>query len=179
MIGPETREARPDRTLTTQNNIREQQGWYDRPHSQLVDALKAFVQQRHQRFGGHFSPEEILRSKLKWQADTSNSKERDFFQPLLNSWDALVYDRYEPGSQEERVAGSSLHYYSSCDDGGPSIKLSDPLQIKIIDALADVAQIPHQKGQAEIAIPKKIREYDKWIFSKEYQDRVARAKAKK
>jgi hypothetical protein len=47
------------------------------------------------------------------------------------------------------------------------IKLSEP-QMEIIDALTEATGIPYQKGQSEIEIPKKLRNYFKWGYSKEY-----------
>ena len=45
--------------------------------------------------------------------------------------------------------------------------------------LAEAVVIPHQKGQAEIEIPDKIKHYDEWIFSKEYRERVAKVKSRR
>ena len=41
----------------------------------------------------------------------------------------------------------------------PEIIKLDPQQVKILDALAEAADIPHQRGQAEIEIPEHIRDY--------------------
>ena len=50
----------------------------------------------------------------------------------------------------------------------PEIITLDPLQVKILDALAEAADVPHQRGQAEIEIPQYIKEYedrgfDAWV----------------
>jgi hypothetical protein len=37
--------------------------------------------------------------------------------------------------------------------------------------------MPHQQGLAEIEIPEKLRIHYKWILSKEYHERVAKAKS--
>jgi hypothetical protein len=39
--------------------------------------------------------------------------------------------------------------------------------------------IPHERGQAEIEIPEKLRHYDKLRLSKEYRERVAQAIAER
>jgi hypothetical protein len=64
-------------------------------------------------------------------------------------------------------------YYQATHE--PTIKLSDP-QIHIIDALTEAVGIPYQKGQAEIEIPEKLRNYNKLVMSKDYQERAAKAK---
>jgi hypothetical protein len=140
--------------------------------------MRSFVQERYSQSGGHFSVEEILRSKLSWEA--GGGKDRlQFFTPLLWAWDALAYDRYEPGSEDEHMAGSTLYSYAGSINGGPTIKLTNPLQVKILDAITEVAGIPHKKGQGEIPIPDKLQHYHEWIFSQEYQELLAKAKAKR
>jgi hypothetical protein len=83
-----------------------------------------------------------------------------FFSPLGFAWEALTYDRYEPGSFGEYLAGSRLHFeYQYSHE--PAIKLSHPLQVRVIDALTEAVGIPHERGQTEIEIPEKLRYYDK------------------
>jgi hypothetical protein len=42
--------------------------------------------------------------------------------------------------------------------------------------LTEAVGIPHPKGQAEIEIPEKLRNYTKLVLSKDYQEKVAKAK---
>src|SRR4051812_49386542 len=58
----------------------------------------------------------------------------------------------------------------------PSINLTHPTQVQIIDALTEAIGIPHEKGQTEIPIPEKLKDFISYQFSQEYQDRVAAAK---
>ncbi len=44
----------------------------------------------------------------------------------------------------------------------PTLKLSVP-QIRVINALTEAVGIPHKRGQAEIEIPEKFRDIEKWI----------------
>jgi hypothetical protein len=67
-------------------------------------------------------------------------------------------------------------YYQATHE--PVIKLSDPVQIKTIGALTEAVGLPHERGQSVIKIPEKLKSYNKLILSKEYQERVAEAKAK-
>jgi hypothetical protein len=157
--------------------MQEQQGWYSMPHGQLVKAFQDYIQEKGKLFGGRYSPVEIIRMRLDWETKSSlNKEEMSFYFPLRFAWDALAYDRYEPGSLEERKAGAAVeyHYHGTHEQ---AIKLSHPLQVRIIDALTEAVGIPHQKGQAEIEIPKNLKHYhEKWIFSKEYQERLAKAR---
>jgi hypothetical protein len=88
----------------------------------------------------------------------------DFYLQLALAWDVLAYDRYKPASPEEYWAGINLQkYYNSNHE--PILKLSDP-QIRVIDALTEAVGIPHERGQAEIEIPKKFRFYNQLRWSK-------------
>jgi len=135
-------------------------------------------------WGGIRTPEEIFRSKLEleWTSRHSDDEKtdreaREFFFHLATAWDALAYERYEPGSHAEVMAASNLSTAASATDGpGPMIKLN-PVQNRIIDALAEVAHLPRERGQAEVDIPEKLRSY-KWHMSAEYQERLKAAAAK-
>ena len=102
----------------------------------------------------------------------------DTFSNLRSAWDALVYDKYETGSKEEGLAGSLLQaYYSETKE--PSIKLTNPKQVLLLGAMAEAAGVPHQRGQTEITIPEKLRHYNQYMMSQEYQDRWTNAKAQR
>jgi hypothetical protein len=103
----------------------------------------------------------VFRSKIQSEATTrhsdnekTNSEARDFYFQLGLAWDTLAYDRYKPGSMQERLAANDLSTAASVKDGpGPVIKLNS-VQVRIIDALAEVTHIPREKGQAEVVILK-------------------------
>src|SRR5215213_4733551 len=111
----------PSTALTT-----EPRGWYDRPHVELVGAFKGFIKERYERFGGFIPPEEIIRQKLDVEATSSHlpsdappeeqRRAEDFFFKIRQAWDAVAYDRYEPGSSAESIAGSLLHLYAGSRD---------------------------------------------------------------
>jgi hypothetical protein len=76
------------------------------------------------------------------------------------------------------MAGVSLWDYHR-QSHKPSIKLTHPTQVQIIDALTEAVGIPHEKGKSEIPIPEKLRDYIGWSMSKEYRELVAKAKTKR
>jgi hypothetical protein len=175
----EQQEGRPQGELTTENRTnqkQEQQGGDDRPRDVLVKQLQGYVKEQEKIFGEFLTREEIIRLKLNFEEESAANKQRkEFFAPLRRAWDVLAYERYEPGSIEEHHSGVLLsrfyQYYRE-----PVIRLSDPLQVEVLDALIEACEIPHQPGQAEIQIPPKLRDYDNWIASREYQDRVVKAR---
>jgi hypothetical protein len=151
-----------------------QQGRNERSHEQLVQSFRKFVQQQQQLYAEirsseereYWPPEEIIRKNLDWQSAPSNKEKGDFFFQLRSAWDALAYDRYEPGSSAENLAGDTLcMYYQHClavrED--PVIKLSHPAQIQVLDALTEAVGIPHEPGQSVIKIPEKLRSYNKLV----------------
>jgi hypothetical protein len=112
------------------------------------------------------------------QSGATNEQEGEFFSTLRYAWDTLVYDRYKTGSHTEQLAGSTLWgYYQATQE--PTIKLFDPVQVRMMDAMTEAVGIPHEKGQAEFEIPEKLRHWNKWVSSKEYLDRWHKAKSKK
>jgi hypothetical protein len=156
-------------------------------HEQLVKGFRDYIQQELQS-GYHriskTTPELLIHKKLTLESQTGNGPNAKtalhFWRYLRYAWDALVYDRYRPGSPEESEAGYCLyhHYHSGRPPGGPTIKLSDP-QVRVLDALAEAVGIPHQKGQKEIVIPEKLRDYSKYQLTKEYQERVTKARSER
>ena len=155
-------------------------------HERLVKSFQTLIREQQQLYSSIrtpgerevLPPEVIVRKQLDWYSDTPNKEKGESFFTLRSAWDALAYDRYEIGSKEEGLAGSVLQAYSSATDE-PTIKLSDPKQVRLIDALTEAAGIPHQRGQAEVKIPEKLRNYNKYVMSKEYQTRWTQAQAKR
>src|SRR5687768_15711918 len=108
-------------------------------------------------------PETIIRSILDWHSDTPGERgEKSHI--LRTAWDALNFDRYEIGSREEGLAGSLLQSYHGAT-GEESIRLTDPKEIKLFDAMAEAAGISRERGQADIPIPQNARHYNKYLMS--------------
>jgi hypothetical protein len=134
---------------------------------QLVKAFRGFIKQREQESQLRLSPEERISLELFRQTnacsekkDREISKERDqFFSRLKVAWDSLIYDRI----QAERPGEWSINVYWGHTDDLETVKLTHPLQVRILDALTEAVGIPHQRGQAVIEIPKNL-EGDKKAF---------------
>jgi hypothetical protein len=185
--GGERESTRQELSLQRHANQVEQR-WEDRSHEELVRTFHTLIQQGEKQFGGYCSPEEIVRFTLSSEEQSrafgdeklNEERSKSFFQ-LRSAWDALAYESYETGSNAEKLAGLGLSmYYNLSRTVGdePVIKLS-PRQTRIIDALTEAADIPHQKEQVVIEIPKKLRNYSQYVMSEEYQERWARAKRNK
>jgi hypothetical protein len=104
-----------------------------------------------------------------------------FFIPIYHAWNVITYEHEESGEMHIAAHSLSRFYRVAVDQSEPHpefIKFTDPLQIKILDALADTVGIPHETGQAAIEIPEKLRSFDKWQQSGEYEAALAREKAK-
>jgi hypothetical protein len=118
------------------------------------------------------SPEEIISLQLFKQTEGAQStirsfglggrdvsKERNrFFSRLWVAWDALAHDRImaargQRGQKEEWY----IDKYMGHTDDLETVKLAHPLQVRLLDAMAEACGIPHQRGQTEIAIPKSLR----------------------
>jgi hypothetical protein len=173
--------------LTGQNQNLIEQGT---PHEQLVATFRSLIREHQDTYAKlhsigenpHepevLSPETAVRGVLDWYAGSANTEMGEHMFTVRSAWDALSYDRYEPGSREEGLAGSVLQaYYGATRE--PSIKLTHPMQVKVLDALAEAAGVPHQRGQTEIEIPEKLRNYNRYLMSPEYQARLTEAQAKR
>jgi hypothetical protein len=68
-------------------------------------------------------------------------------------------------------------YYGATRE--PTIKLTHPMQVRVLDALTEAAGVSHQRGQTEIVIPEKVRNYNQYLMSPEYQARLTQAKVKR
>jgi hypothetical protein len=92
----------------------------------------------------------------------------NFFYTLGIAWDALAFDRYEFGSNTHFEAGGDVSNYSG-EVEKPVVNLN-PVQTRLIGALAEVAGIPYKREQNQIPIPEKLQggNYSQWITSPEY-----------
>jgi hypothetical protein len=177
----------PGAELTGQHPNLTEQGI---PHETLVASFRSLIKEQqdiHAKITGFgefphepkvLSPERAVRSVLDWYAGSANGELGENLFTVRSAWDALSYDRYEPGSREEGLAGSVIQaYYSATRE--PNIKLTNPMQVRVLDALTEAAGVPHQQGQTEIEIPEKLRNYNQYLMSPEYQARLTEAQAKK
>jgi hypothetical protein len=172
----------------------ERQSWSEAPHEQLVQAFRTLInqeiqeeiQQTGRRYATAF-PAKIIRGKLGLQ-QSRNATELDrqkasFYAKIHDAWDVVAFAHFpdwaHEGSAWEQREGDlpqtqhfaadnlSCKYQRALAMGEPRpeiIKL-DPQQAKILDALAEATDIPHQRGQAEIEIPENLRYYRHYRFS--------------
>jgi hypothetical protein len=176
---------RPQGALTTESNYPLEQGAEQKlSHEQLVKSFRELIKHQAQVYGEIRTPHErevlpaetIVRNQLEWYSAPNTGGEAAFM--LVRAWDALAYDRYETGSREEGLAGSTMQmYYSATRE--PSIKLTEAGQVRTLDALTEAVGIPHQRGQSEIQIPEKLRNYNKYLVSEEYRQRWEQARSKR
>jgi hypothetical protein len=156
-------------------------------HEQLVTSIKGIIREhqtvyeklRSPREREVLPPETIIRSALDWHAGATHDEEQgEMLFKLRTVWDALAYDQYETGSKEEGLAGSVLQaYYGATRE--PVIRLTEPKQVQMLDAMAEAAGMQHQRGQTEITIPEKLRNYNQYLMSPEYQERWDRAQERR
>ena len=162
---------------------RHNRSWYDRSHEELVHAFQAWLPRRERTWAKDPAAEDrpyplaaVIHKELQLNLDRDYADtEEPFFTPILHAWDAIAYDLYEPGTGYERYAGHSLSRISR-QNREPMIELTDPLQVKILDALADVTGIRREKGQKTVAIPEHLQNYEAWSKTPAYQQRLAQAR---
>src|SRR5215211_569680 len=171
--------GRPDSPFQQQSRHQEQ-GWANRPHEDLVRAFRGLIQKGRQdilqegRRPDSLTPAIMIREELGKQSslhmspDLLDKQRAAFFWQIEQAWDVIAYEHYrEEGTGEPTYdrhhAGwfLSSRYHRAVERGEPRpeiIKL-DPQQVRILDALAEAADVPHQRGQAEIEIPEHLRLY--------------------
>jgi hypothetical protein len=155
-------------------------------HEALVHNLRSLIRENQQVYQQLRSPTErevlppetVIRNVLDLYAGSSDEEKGETFFTLCTAWDALNYERYEVGSREEGLAGSLLQSYHG-ETGEGTVKLSDPKQVKMFDAMAEAAGISRPRGQTEIAIPEHARRYNQYLMSTEYQQKFDQAKARR
>jgi hypothetical protein len=172
--------------LFQQHARQEEQGWAERPHEDLVMAFRGLIGDHIQNpekygFGPNATryPALVVRralgeqTRLHMSPDPLDQQRAAYFLQIERAWDAIAYDhyRYRYRGQEyqdsfpKELAGGALSFmYQRAQvlrEARPEIIKLDPQQVKILDALAEAADIPHQRGQAEIEIPEKLRYYER------------------
>jgi hypothetical protein len=174
----ETQQGRPADTPLAPF-LREQQGRGERSHDERVKSFRNAILQEKRALGDlakYHSPVKIIDAALSKQvqyifSDDKAEKQRgEFFAPIKHAWEVIAYEHYGKGSVnsgnlERHYAGLALstQYQRARARNKPHpeiIRLSDPLQIQILDAAAEAADIPHRKGQAAFEIPDYLRMYE-------------------
>ena len=159
-------------------------------HEQMVTSFRSLIREQqaihadlyaisgdpHER--ETLSPETAVRGVLDWYAGSANQELGEHLFTVRNAWDALNYDKYEPGTRAEGLAGSILQAYASATRE-PTIKLTHPMEVRLLDALTEAAGVQHQRGQTEVEIPEKLRNYKRYLMSPEYQAKLTEAQAKR
>jgi hypothetical protein len=99
------------------------------PHERLVQTFRSLIKEQQdvhaslRAFGEMTNepevlpPERAVRGVLDWYAGSENKEMAEHMFTVRSAWDALSYDRYEPGSREEGLAGSVLQAYASGNGG--------------------------------------------------------------
>lgn len=91
-----------------------------------------------------------------------------FYSTIEDAWDVIAYDHYrrrdgvEDAFEKHWAADNLSVAYQRAKALGeprPEIIKLQPRQVQILDALAEAADLPHQRGQSEIEIPEKQRYY--------------------
>ena len=98
-----------------------------------------------------------------------------FYSKIKDAWNVIAFDHYRERDglvsyfvRDQAFTDLSLTYQIAKDEEEPrpEIITLDPLQAKIVDALAEAAGVPHPLGQTEIEIPEYLRghrEYQQWL----------------
>jgi hypothetical protein len=156
----------------------EQQGREERSHEEWVASFQSAILQEKRKLGDlakYHSPANIVHSALSEQVQYIFSNENihkqrgEFFAPILHAWEITAYEYYGKGSLnsgdlDRHYAGLSLctQYQRAKARNSPHpeiIRLSEPTQIKILDAAAAAVGIPHQQGQSAFKIPQNLWDY--------------------
>jgi hypothetical protein len=167
---PNYREDRPGAGASSQ----EQSNPHYKTHQELVAAFRAHIDHK-MKWGilgdkpvpAHRQIEERLRQVLS-NSPYRSEKER-YFKPLHAAWQLITYDRLEPGTEDERSATAAiLDAYRD----NPVIQLNET-QVRTLDAMAEAAGIPHQRGQNSLTIPEKYGDPNWRYASPEWLRRAA------
>jgi hypothetical protein len=174
----------PRRPLTSEQTAQgEEQGWANRPHEDLVRAFRGLIWKGRQeilqegRKTTAFTPAIMINNAIRDQTslhmspDPSDKQRAAFFRPIQDAWYAIAYEHFrweetgEPAIEQQFAEDDLSVRYQSAQvlrEPRPEIIKLDPQQVKILDALAEAADIPHQRGQSELEIPEKLRYYRRY-----------------
>src|SRR4029453_1262070 len=156
----------------------ERQSWSEAPHEQLVGAFRGLIQQERQAEANTYAPRppaiiiggELWNQVLHHASPDPLDKQRAaFYRQIHTAWEIIANEQYEVLGRGERSALYPVYearerlfntYKRAKErhEPRPEIITLDPQQVRILDALAEAADVPHQRGQAELEIPQYIRE---------------------
>ncbi len=144
------------REVQTSRGVPQEQSWYEQdiPHEHLVTALRYFMEKESARWETpihQFPTAEWLADELDTQAERSaNSdaplEEQTFFTELKVAWHAVAYPQF--GRSLSGIARKEIEEYIQAT-GSRSVTLH-PKAVKLFDAMAEVADIPRQRGEATV-----------------------------
>ena len=157
--------------------------WQERSHDAFVAGFRNAIQQEQQALGDlakYHSPIKIIDAAFSQQVqylfsdDQADKRRGEFFAPIKHAWEIIAYAHYGTGSVntgnlDRHYAALALNaqYQRAKALNKPHpevIRLADPLQIKILDAAAEAADIPHRKGLAAFEIPEPLRGYEERLW---------------
>jgi hypothetical protein len=101
-------------------------------------------------------PEEIIRRKL--DVELIRPGKFDFYRPLLAAWDALTYNSYEGDPYERGLVDWELQEQYE-ETGDPVVRLTEPEQVQMMDAMAEAAGLENRPGEGKFAIPSHLTEH--------------------
>jgi hypothetical protein len=109
---------------------------------------------------------ELRNAVVRYQHKLHDQRKADFFETLSDAWDALAVEAYTADiTREDAYDKLYFRHKRALEPNDPNaavIPLS-PAQTRIIDILADAADIPNpQKGRQYIPIPPKSRRTNYW-----------------
>jgi hypothetical protein len=133
----------------------EQREWLDQPHEELVSAVRTYIQDWEQNYGTEFTPAELIARHLRLSGQPRDETIEALCSPVELTWDALAFDYYREGAYDSVRAREVLSDLRGANV--EFIKLSDPLQIKVIEVLTEAMSIPYEKGQSEIKLPEIVQ----------------------
>jgi hypothetical protein len=176
----------------------ERQSWSEAPHEQLVMAFRGLIQQERQKEANNYAPRPpaIIIGGALWEQvlyhaspDPLDKQRAAFYRQIHTAWEIIANEQYEVLGRGERSALYPVYearlklsdtYIRAKErhEPRPEIIKLDPQQVKILDALAEAADVPHQRGQAEIEIPQYIREYEDRGFDARVRAEIERRRGR-
>lgn len=134
--------------------------WFDQemPYEELVDNIRGVVERARARHrptapepfnSAEWLGEELIETVNKHQ---DNAEERQRYSDLLTAWDALAYTRYTDGSDGSFKWSETVRrrLENQVQDTKQTSLTLPPQGVKALDAIAEVAGIPREKGEATI-----------------------------
>jgi hypothetical protein len=144
------------REVQTSRGVPQEQSWYEQdiPYEQLVSTLRYFMEKESVRSETpihQFPTAEWLGYELMTQAAHAVNRdapieEQSFFNGLSIGWHAFAYGQF--GESARGMARKEIEEYIQMT-GSKSVTLR-PKAVKLFDVMAEVAGIPHMRGEATV-----------------------------